>query len=69
MTAVEGYTLRQQPLAALRGPSPLLRLASDERLIALTRTGQPKQGRRPAQGGRLLSECVALHRSHRPDVA
>jgi RNA polymerase sigma factor (sigma-70 family) len=40
MTAVEGYTLRQQPLAALRGPSPLLRLASDERLIALTRSGQ-----------------------------
>jgi len=40
MTAVEGYTLRQQPLAGLRGPSPLLRLASDERLIALTRAGQ-----------------------------
>jgi len=40
LTAVEGYTLRQQPLAALRGPSPLLRLASDERLIALTRAGQ-----------------------------
>ena len=40
MTAVEGYTIRQQPLAALRGPSPLLRLASDERLIALTRSGQ-----------------------------
>jgi RNA polymerase sigma factor (sigma-70 family) len=37
---VEGYTLRQQPLAALRGPSPLLRLASDERLIQLTRGGQ-----------------------------
>ena len=37
---MEGYTLRQQPLAALRGPSPLLRLASDERLIQLTRGGQ-----------------------------
>jgi RNA polymerase sigma factor (sigma-70 family) len=37
---VEGHTLRQQPLAALRGPSPLLRLASDERLIELTRSGQ-----------------------------
>ena len=37
---MEGYTLRQQPLAALRGPSPLLRLASDERLIELTRKGQ-----------------------------
>jgi RNA polymerase sigma factor (sigma-70 family) len=38
---VEGYTLRQQPLtAARRGPSPLLRLASDERLIELTRAGQ-----------------------------
>jgi len=37
---VEGYTLRQQPLAALRGGSPLLRLAGDERLIELTRRGQ-----------------------------
>ena len=37
---MEGYTLKQQPLAALRGPSPLLRLASDERLIELTRRGQ-----------------------------
>ena len=37
---MEGYTLRQQPMAALRGPSPLLRLAGDERLIALTRAGQ-----------------------------
>jgi len=37
---MEGYTLRQQPLAALRGPSPLLRLASDERLVELTRRGQ-----------------------------
>jgi RNA polymerase sigma factor (sigma-70 family) len=37
---VEGYTLKQQPLAALRGPSPLLRLATDERLIELTRRGQ-----------------------------
>ena len=37
---MEGYTLKQQPLAALRGPSPLLRLATDERLIELTRRGQ-----------------------------
>jgi len=37
---VEGYTLREQPLSALRGPSPLLRLASDERLVELTRRGQ-----------------------------
>ena len=37
---MEGYTLKQQPLAALRGPSPPLRLASDERLIELTRRGQ-----------------------------
>ncbi len=37
---MEGYTLRQEPLAALRGPSPLLKLAGDERLIALTRSGQ-----------------------------
>jgi RNA polymerase sigma factor (sigma-70 family) len=37
---MEGYTLRPQSLSALRGPSPLLRLASDERLIELTRGGQ-----------------------------
>ena len=37
---MEGYTIRQQPLSALRGPSPLLRLASDERLVELTRRGQ-----------------------------
>ena len=37
---MEGYTIRQQPLAALRGGSRLLRLASDERLIELTRGGQ-----------------------------
>jgi len=37
---VEGYTLKQQPLAAMRGPSPLLKLAGDDRLIALTRSGQ-----------------------------
>ena len=37
---MEGYTLRQQPLAALRGPSRLLKLATDERLIELTRRGE-----------------------------
>ena len=37
---MEGYTIRQQPLSALRGPSPMLRLASDERLVELTRRGQ-----------------------------
>ena len=37
---MEGYTIRQQPLSALRGPSPLLRIASDERLVELTRRGQ-----------------------------
>jgi RNA polymerase sigma factor (sigma-70 family) len=37
---LEGYTLRQKQPAALRGPSPLLRLAGDERLIELTRCGQ-----------------------------
>jgi RNA polymerase sigma factor (sigma-70 family) len=36
---VEGYALSQDRLAAKRGPSPLLRLASDERLVALTRAG------------------------------
>ena len=40
MTPVEGYTIRQQPLSALRGPSPLLRIASDERLVEMTRRGQ-----------------------------
>jgi RNA polymerase sigma factor (sigma-70 family) len=36
---VEGYTLTQRPLAAKRGPSRLLRLATDERLVTLTRRG------------------------------
>ena len=36
---VSSFTHRPT-LAGLRGPSPLLRLQSDERLIALTRRGQ-----------------------------
>jgi RNA polymerase sigma factor (sigma-70 family) len=36
---VEGYALTRERLAAKRGPLPLLRLASDERLVALTRSG------------------------------
>ena len=36
---MEGYTLTQRPLAAKRGPSRLLRLATDERLVTLTRRG------------------------------
>jgi RNA polymerase sigma factor (sigma-70 family) len=36
---MEGYTLTQPPVAAKRGPSPLLRVASDERLVMLTRRG------------------------------
>jgi RNA polymerase sigma factor (sigma-70 family) len=36
---VEGYTLTGRPLTAKRGPSPLLRLATDERLVTLTRRG------------------------------
>ena len=32
---------RSRNAPGLRGPSPLLRLQSDERLIALTRRGQP----------------------------
>jgi RNA polymerase sigma factor (sigma-70 family) len=36
---VEGYALSQERFAARRGPSRMLRLASDERLVALTRAG------------------------------
>ena len=39
---MEVSSLTHNPtLAGLRGPSPLLRLQSDERLVALTRRGQP----------------------------
>jgi RNA polymerase sigma factor (sigma-70 family) len=62
---MEGYTLREQPLAALRGASPLLRLASDERLIELTRRGQ--QAAFEALVGRyqvrLLAFCRHMLRS------
>jgi len=56
---LEGYTLRQQPLAALRGPSPLLRLASDERLVELTRRGQQSayEALVARYQARLLSFC------------
>lgn len=37
---MEVSALKPAPLAGLRGPSPLLRLQSDERLIALIRRGQ-----------------------------
>jgi RNA polymerase sigma factor (sigma-70 family) len=37
---MEGYTLTQRPVAAKRGPSRLLRLATDERLVTLTRRGE-----------------------------
>jgi len=36
---VEGYALRHEQPTAARGASPLLRMASDERLVALTRRG------------------------------
>jgi RNA polymerase sigma factor (sigma-70 family) len=36
---VEVSALRHQPAAVLRGPTPLLRLQGDERLVALTRKG------------------------------
>jgi RNA polymerase sigma factor (sigma-70 family) len=36
---VEGYALSQERFAAKRGPSRMLRIASDERLVALTRAG------------------------------
>jgi RNA polymerase sigma factor (sigma-70 family) len=62
---VEGYTLRQQPLAALRGPSPLLRLASDERLIELTRSGQQAafEALVARYHARLLAFCRHMLRS------
>jgi RNA polymerase sigma factor (sigma-70 family) len=37
---VEASALTRESSSALRGPSPLLRLQSDERLIAMTRRGQ-----------------------------
>ena len=57
---MEGYTLRQQPLAALRGTSRLLRLASDERLIQLTRSGQ--QAAFEALVGRYNARLLAFCR-------
>ena len=39
MTRVEVSALRHSPAAGLRGPTPLLRLQGDERLVALTRRG------------------------------
>jgi len=62
---VEGYTLKQQPLAALRGPSPLLRLASDERLIELTRRGQQAafEALVARYQSRLLAFCRHMLRS------
>jgi DNA-directed RNA polymerase specialized sigma24 family protein len=65
LIAVEGYTLRQQPLAALRGPSPLLRLASDERLIELTRSGQQAafEALVARYHARLLAFCRHMLRS------
>jgi RNA polymerase sigma factor (sigma-70 family) len=47
------------PTAALRGPSPLLRLQSDERLIALTRRGQHAafEALFSRYNSRLLSFC------------
>jgi RNA polymerase sigma factor (sigma-70 family) len=62
---MEGYTLKQQPLAALRGPSPLLRLASDERLIELTRRGQQAafEALVARYQSRLLAFCRHMLRS------
>jgi RNA polymerase sigma factor (sigma-70 family) len=62
---VEGYTLRQQPVAAMRGPSPLLRLASDERLIELTRRGQQSafEALVARYQARLLAFCRHMLRS------
>ncbi len=62
---MEGYTLRQQPLAALRGGSPLLRLASDERLIELTRSGQQAafEALVARYHARLLAFCRHMLRS------
>ena len=65
LKALEGHTLRQQPLAALRGPSPLLRLASDERLIELTRRGQQSafEALVARYNARLLAFCRHMLRS------
>jgi RNA polymerase sigma factor (sigma-70 family) len=59
---VEGHALTEKRLAAPRGASPLLRLASDERLVALTRGGN--QGAFEVivarYQGRLLSFCARI---------
>ena len=62
---MEGHTLRQQPLAALRAGSPLLRLASDERLIELTRAGQQAafEALVARYHSRLLAFCRHMLRS------
>jgi RNA polymerase sigma factor (sigma-70 family) len=59
---VEGYALSHDGLAAKRGPSPLLRIASDERLIHATRGGNQAAfevivGRYQA---RLLAFCARM---------
>lgn len=58
---MEASALRHSstPAPALRGPTPLLRLQSDERLIALTRRGQPAafEALCARYQSRLLSFC------------
>jgi RNA polymerase sigma factor (sigma-70 family) len=57
---MEASALTHSPVApALRGPTPLLRLQSDERLIALTRRGQPAafEALCARYQSRLLSFC------------
>jgi RNA polymerase sigma factor (sigma-70 family) len=58
-TAVEVSALKPSAVPALRGPSPLLRLQSDERLIALVRRGQHAafEALVSRYQGRLLAFC------------
>jgi RNA polymerase sigma factor (sigma-70 family) len=58
-TRVEVSALRHQPAAVLRGPTPLLRLQGDERLVALTRKGNQAayEALVARYQARLLSSC------------
>src|SRR5438270_8376583 len=57
---VEATTLNTVGAAGMRGPTPLLRLASDERLVALTRKGN--QAAYEALVGRFESRLLAFCR-------
>ncbi|MDP9135800.1 MAG: hypothetical protein M3N56_13360, partial [Actinomycetota bacterium] len=65
MTRVEASALHQSGLTASAGRSPLLRLRSDEQLIALTRRGNQAAFEMLVQRyeSRLLAFCRHMLRS------